>query len=416
MTLPREPKKKSLFFLFLLMTLVLPLTSVNGQESKKPVPPAVDMLKKETEQVLARIDTTVAVASKKIAEAGIDSAEARAIVQKVCSDVPSVVNCAVVDMRGTVIVAEPEPFRKLEGTNRIGHEHVRKILKTGIPTLSSAFKGDDGTYGVSVAHSVRTDRGPGALIVSFRPEILIGDIVRSMAFFIPVQIFFFETNGKILYTENTADVGVNILTNPRLQTNRQLSAVVWKASKIKTGSDTFVPLDKDDGGPPRKTAHWTTVALHGKEWRIVFIRPLLTEETYGFQKKTQPDLSRSDAALRAFCGKPGTVQALATGDRAQVTNALRSFYEANADMFSVQWINANGVNVLGYPAENSLKDYDFKKLRDASDEEVLKIVLDKKEGSLTRRMIVGGTARLFICPVFRDGEYLGSICSVFLID
>lgn len=58
---------------------------------------------------------------------------------------------------------------------------------------------------------------------------------------------------------------------------------------------------------------------------------------------------------------------------------FRQFYDATPGIYAGQWIDANGVNRFGYPADNSLTGYDFRAGQCARDAEFGSII-NRTEG------------------------------------
>jgi hypothetical protein len=75
----------------------------------------------------------------------------------------------------------------------------------------------------------------------------------------------------------------------------------------------------------------------------------------------------------------------------------------------VQWIDAQGVNRYGYPAENSLTDYDFRKKREVNDARFFRAVQERKPTRIDAPLFEGISGRFELRPVFRNDEYLGIV-------
>jgi alpha-tubulin suppressor-like RCC1 family protein len=116
--------------------------------------------------------------------------------------------------------------------------------------------------------------------------------------------------------------------------------------------------------------------------------------------------------LEKFAAETSLKTVLATGTKDDAMVLFKSFYEATPGIYSVQWIDANGVNRFGYPVENSLSDYDYKTSSSADDKNILQIVMNRKPAAYEALLFEGWTGVFGFQPVFMDGTYLGMVYSI----
>lgn len=105
-------------------------------------------------------------------------------------------------------------------------------------------------------------------------------------------------------------------------------------------------------------------------------------------------------------------KALSGNDGARVRDIFVDFYSEHDGLYSIQWVNAQGINRYGYPEENSLINFDMKTLKTASAKSMLRALSDKKESSFDSPLMEGKTGVFFMVPVFEGGDYLGMIYTI----
>lgn len=156
----------------------------------------------------------------------------------------------------------------------------------------------------------------------------------------------------------------------------------------------------------RKHARWVTAGLHGTDWRIVMV-PVVAGGG-------QTDASAGDPAsmlslLRALAGSEGLRKALAGGDEDGAMRMFEQFHRANPGLYSVQWIDAKGVNRFGYPVENSLRNYDMRAHDSAGNREFMEAVDSGREASLDLPLLEGGSGTFYLAPVMSGEQVLGTV-------
>jgi hypothetical protein len=400
--------------LAILAAFLLNLPSVAAAQTKQKVPPALTTITAEFGRVMTRVDALVSQTAAEISDTDKGSPDSRQKVIELCRDLSLALYCAVTDADGTVIIGEPAETFRAEGINTLAEDHIRKALTEHRPVMSKLFRTARGPYAVSLAYPVRfRDTGAsGALAVYFRPDLSIGAIVRKIPVYLPVEVAVIQTDGQIVYDEHQEAVGRNLLTDEEFQAYRQLVNLAWRAVKSRTGAGSYVPVRTRGQRDTKKVVNWDTVALYGTEWRVIMIRTEQADTQYGLTRPTQANLSQLDRALRGLCGNDELRRALSAGSRQRAMDLFDRFHKANKGVYSVQWIDASGVNRFGYPEARSLVDYNYGERNNPEDEQVMKVLRDKTEASFSRQLMEGGTGRFFFCPVTVGGEFLGTLYTI----
>jgi hypothetical protein len=405
--------KKAAFIIAAVVCSLVVCGPSSAQSRKKP-PPLLGLVMEEVQRLFSRVDLLMSSAAQRIAEKGRASEESRSILRDLCKDIPQVMLCAVTDASGLVTAIEPEPYRRFQGTNVIGQTYVARTLSDMQPVLSRSFRNEDGLFGVFFAYPLVSagKTSEGALLVLFRPDRFIGEAVRRIPLYMPVEVAVLQTDGIVLYGEYPENIGRNVFTDPDTQGYRQLISLAWRVKKEPSGTGTYIPAKSRYRTPVNKQAYWDTASLYGTEWRVLLLKSEERDVTFGVRVQKKPDMAAFDRALRALCKNPETVRDLSSRNMSSLNALFKGFYEMNKGLYSVQFVDAQGINLFGYPRENSLTNYNFYERRAPYDTQFLEGIRDKKEVSFEKPLLEGGTGRFFLCPVFSGDVYLGSIYSV----
>lgn len=117
----------------------------------------------------------------------------------------------------------------------------------------------------------------------------------------------------------------------------------------------------------------------------------------------------SEASLRNLAESGELADALSNKDSEGIKRIFKKFYEDHPGIYGIQWVDANGINLYGYPEENSPLNYDFHSLKIPSSKPILNALSGKKESSFDVPLIEGKEGRFFMAPVYKGEVYLGMV-------
>ena len=95
--------------------------------------------------------------------------------------------------------------------------------------------------------------------------------------------------------------------------------------------------------------------------------------------------------------------------RSETMQRFKTFYKTTPGIYAIEWIDENGINRFGYPAGNSLVDYDYHQKRETGDQEILDILASQKKASMELPLTEGGAGIFNFVPVLDGNHYLGMI-------
>lgn len=373
--------------------------------------PIISELEKELSLKLNRIDTELAVAAQGLSKTGLRGLEARKILQNLCRTTPFAVDCATIDSAGTMLIVEPEEYRMFEGADLGKQEQVVRLQKTRKPVLSEVFLTVEGFDAVDIEHPVFSPQGKflGAVSILVKPESLLASVATDIVQGLPIDVWAMQTDGRILYDPDREEIGRMLFSDPVYQPFLQLQTLGARISKVRSGSGNYEFLGKGLNKPVTKSAYWTSVGLYGTEWRVVATHALADDSAQAKRELSELGVNSSEEALRELAGRTELQNALAGYDRATIQHLFSKFIAEQYGIYSIQWVDAHGVNRDGYPEENSLTNYDFHSGKTPASKSILRALFEKNENSFEAPLVEGREGNFFLVPVRKGDAYLGMI-------
>lgn len=246
-------------------------------EPGSELPSILSELRKEVTAELDKMDQEIQTLAAKFSEKDFTTPEKRKMLGDLCRAYPYAVDCAIVDRNGKMVIVEPGEYAKFEGTDISAQEQLIRLRESMKPVLSNVIKAVEGFDAVDLEHPVFSSEGEfeGSVSMLIRPESLLSFVITPLLRGMPVESFVMQTDGRVLYDQDKEEIGRMIFEDPIYKRFPQLIAVCTMACREKDGAGSY---DFRQGGSEKmvkKDAHWTTVGLHGTEWRLVVmhIRP-----------------------------------------------------------------------------------------------------------------------------------------------
>ncbi|MCM2465515.1 cache domain-containing protein [Methanoculleus oceani] len=230
-------------------------------------------LQSEITAALEGLDDRLAYAAFDLGETDLNDDAARGILANLSATDPSIADCVAVDAGGTIVAAEPAAYRGAEGADIRGQDHVRHILATKRPIMSEVITVAEGFPAAVITAPIFTNesRFAGFAAVVFRPEDLIGGVAGPAANGTPYQVMVVQTDGRVLYDTDPAQVGRMTFEDPLYADYPELLDVARRVADERYGTATY-RFAADGGQTVQKEIAWTTAGLHGVEWRVAVIR------------------------------------------------------------------------------------------------------------------------------------------------
>lgn len=386
--------------------------------SESELPPVLLELQGAIQSVLDRMDADLAAAADNLTVAGLNSSDTRAILNALWERHAYVVDCCTVDRNGTMLVVEPDAYREFEGSDISGQEQIIRLRETEQPVLSLAFRAVEGFNAVDLEWPVFDSTGEiiGSVSMLIRPESFLSALIEPEVQGFPIDVWVMQPDGLILYDPDVEEIGWNLFEDPLYRPFPQLLTLGREIATDESGTGTYEFFGTGMSAAVKKEASWCSVGLHETEWRLVVTHVVAGDSTTVKRGLSELGLLSTDDALRELTRDAELQQALAAGDKNKILEIFQQFYEDNPGLYSIQWIDASGVSRFGYPAENSLMDYDYRANRTLGDEQMLAAIEVREEMIFDEVPLVeGNIGRIFLCPIYADDEYQGLVCTIRIV-
>ncbi|MFZ2959064.1 MAG: hypothetical protein WA705_19425 [Candidatus Ozemobacteraceae bacterium] len=366
-----------------------------------------------------RLDAAMKRTAEKIGEGSLTGDSARAALCELVKEFPDVTDFALVSPKGRMVTVEPASYKKSEGISISSQEQVKRVKTSGKPVMSTVFKAVEGFDAVDAEYPLLASDGRflGAVSALIRPEMFLEKLIRPLVQGIPVNIWVMDKDGRIIYDVDKSQIGLNLFQSDLYKPYADLITLGRRIAENAEGSGTYRFKTFQSGkvqGEAEKTAFWQTASLYSTEWRIVGMH--VKEAISGRNSKVGFSLEEATRMLEALATDPACVNALEKKDKTSALQLFQEMFDSVSEIYSVQWIDENGINQFGFPETNSLFEYDYHTKRDPNDPKFLEVISEKKPASLEIPLLEGQTGCFTLRPVFSGSEYLGMIYFIHLKD
>ncbi|QSZ66347.1 hypothetical protein RJ40_01955 [Methanofollis aquaemaris] len=225
---------------------------------------------------LTAIDRATAETAAGLESTGLSGPEAEALLDGALAADPSVSTAIAVARNGTVTAARPADLG-LVGSNLGEQAVVREVFDRKAPVMSDLFPLAEGGYAATIECPVFSpdEELIGMVSISFLPDRLVGEHAESAINGTPYAVMAAQAGGLVLYDADPEEIGKETLNESMYADFPEILETARSFSGNWSGHATYSFYDTGFEGIVRKEAYWTTVGLHGTEWRLVVIRPLV---------------------------------------------------------------------------------------------------------------------------------------------
>lgn len=276
---------KKTWSLFIAALLAVALIAVAAAcagpvKNEQQIKAATNNLQGIIQSKLLNLDNAVSAAAGKIARSGLQGEETRAILNSLCKKYPYLLDCSTADPGGKMITVAPEEYRHYEGTGTATTEASKRFLavlsENRTPVLSNIFRAVEGSDAIVLVRPVITEKGEmlGMVSALFTPRSLMDETIAPQARVVALKVNVMQLDGMVIYCSTGTETGKNVLTAPSYKEYPDLIQQAEKIAAQRTGTGGYIYPDPATGRLAQKTIYWTSIGLHGTEWRIVSIAEL----------------------------------------------------------------------------------------------------------------------------------------------
>ncbi|MCL6611593.1 MAG: ABC transporter substrate-binding protein [Peptococcaceae bacterium] len=281
--------------------------------------PVLD-LQRDIQNELNRMDRDLAAAAGELARTGLDGDEARRILSALAVRHPYVADACTVDDSGKIVAIEPAAYHGFAGSDISGQEQMGRLKETGRPVLSSVITAVEGFTAVDLERPVfnRQNELMGSVSLLIRPERFFAKFAVPELQGQRPEMMVMQKDGYILYDSDSSQTGRNVFSDPYYHGYSGLPALTGRTVADRYGVGTYAPPDRPLQKQVIKRSVWTTVGLHGTEWRLILnypaggnVKTAVNKEEHKTVNKIDPDKTTPTlevTPLRALAGDPWNIK------------------------------------------------------------------------------------------------------------
>jgi polar amino acid transport system substrate-binding protein len=266
--------------LIILATLILGAGCLEEQGVVPATPPTghaamlllLDDAAGKIQDALNGLDQATAGAAGALETPGISGPVADTELGRIVASQPVVQDVITYNQDAVVLAAEPEAAKVLIGRVLDVQPTLQAVSEK--PLMSALFPLERGRDGVAIVHPVFSAEGTfvGVVSTAFSPYELVAPIVLNVSQGTPYSFMVVQTGGRVLYDPDPEEVGRETFDETMYAEFPEIIAFARQYAGNRTGYGTYSFHSTGFGEIVRKEAFWTTVGLHGTEWRVMVIR------------------------------------------------------------------------------------------------------------------------------------------------
>ncbi len=235
--------------------------------------PVLEKAKSGITAIFSSINKDLSGAAKKLSGIDFKSGDARRILSGLCGGRDYVVDCALIDTAGRMVIVAPQEYNTYEGADVSQQAHIVTFLKDKKPVLSGVFASVEGIEVVDFIYPIFSESGEflGGVSMLVRQQALTGDIIAPLVRDVPCKAWVMQKDGLIVYDPDPNQIGRNIFTDELFRPFEDLVSFSETVARANDGAGSydFYAKGLEDKTVVKKYAAWDTVSLYGTQWRIV---------------------------------------------------------------------------------------------------------------------------------------------------
>jgi len=223
----------------------------------------------EINHALHEMHESLEVAVDELQVVGITGEAATAALNKLFAANEYAFDCATIDTKGVLVDVVPKEDAKYIGVDISHQEHVMKVLETHKPAVSTEINTAEGFVGFDLVHPLFDKSGEFIGSVSILTKShFFGRIIDQHVDAQGFEIWMMQKNGRTIYDVNDEEIGLNLFEDELYAPYKSLLAAGHDVIRSREGKSSYVFLDKSLEKEVSKNLLWTTIELHGTEFRL----------------------------------------------------------------------------------------------------------------------------------------------------
>jgi hypothetical protein len=278
-----SPSREDSMSVTRLMLAVVFTLSV-GFTALGPTPSYADepliLLKAQTnmQHALNSLDEHAAETTRQLSSVDLGSYQAGKILRWLRTKEMQVIAASTISPKGVLVRMEPYEYSRFQGSDISKQPQVKFMLEKQEPVLSQLFQTVEGYWSVDLERPIIGGKGQfrGALSATFHPAPFAKAILDRLDPGETVRFYLLQLDGLVLYSNRLKEIGINITETALYKADPKVQKTVKTILANPKGDiEGRHFMGKETTDNQRRRHYWTTVELHGTQWRLGFAEPIL---------------------------------------------------------------------------------------------------------------------------------------------
>jgi hypothetical protein len=237
-------------------------------------PPELRQAERVVMDRLQAIDATVQAAAEDLAASGVAGPAVQAVLDRLTEADPAIASSHLLDANGRAVGIAPLSYQPTARVELGGLPHVRQVLDGKTPVLSPVVQSPQGPYAIALHWPVLGPNGTllGCVGVQLRYVAMLEQVLQPIYSVSPFDAFILQLDGRILFDRDPNERGRNVFEDDFYRTFPEFVAVAHDMVASPEGRANARFLSTGHHSIRPQSFVWSTVALHGTEWRVVLSR------------------------------------------------------------------------------------------------------------------------------------------------
>ncbi|MFW6122475.1 MAG: cache domain-containing protein, partial [Petrotogales bacterium] len=244
-----------------------------GEKEDREMETLLIRVRNQLQDILNRLDKSLAEKTEILSFYYDDEQVVRTLLKELHRENPEVLDVSYISEDGYLKYIYPDAYSDIEGSWVGDRPYIKKLIKTEKPVLSDTFFTVEDFFAVDLEWPVFDEDGDfvGALSFLIKPELFLAPIILPNNYD-PYEFWLMHPDGTILYDQDEMEIGRNIFTDLLYEPFDSLLKLGEKISTNESGKGEYSFYSKGMGELISKEVKWTSVGLHGTEWRLILTK------------------------------------------------------------------------------------------------------------------------------------------------
>ncbi|MHC1707679.1 MAG: cache domain-containing protein [Bacteroidales bacterium] len=261
-------------YVIISLMLSIGLSACKKDKTETDLPQEITTVIDELHASFDTLNNSIQSATQYFAVAGVDTAIMRTRLTELLNQATFTKEFSFVNPQGIMQIVEPPEFHYIQGADISTQAHIVKMFETKQPVLSNMFYAVEGFYAASDIHPVvKETQVLGGIDALFTPADILGRVILPLIQYQAFEIWVMDNNGMVLYDQDSAEIGLNVLTDPVYAGYPELIKAAQKIATQKSGETMYSFYQTGTSTVVTKRTFWGTFSLYGTEWKIVWVKP-----------------------------------------------------------------------------------------------------------------------------------------------